>query len=519
MVWAVSVGLMFQIFEYESRSEMRRFRGRSQDQWRGCICILILLLSIGQSIQAQGPDDCLNSGLGLLTATKYDEALAAFDQCKQKNPRDPRFYIYSGITLLRSGRAKDASVELNLSLRFPVSELDDAVALSRALDELGRTELAADLLNRWGGSADLEGEGLWYLADLHFRMEEFGKALKTLEEFAVENPEDQRIPLRRGELQLATGNLEEALSSFRRAVELEPDSSAANFGPAKTIFLQIQGETLFSGGNETKVRLSRALDLAEKAVSLEPENVSHLHLAGNIAASFGEVERGVNWLEKAVELAARSEAVNSLDLSRVFRQAENREKARRKMFRYQVLTDLSRAYSRLGESRKAGQTLTRLQQLTEEEERERVRLLELQQLVREAQQMAAKGNLKEAVTNFNQALELDPDNWWLHNYLARIYLMAGYLDLAHPHIKKTLELDPGASDGHFMLASYLFQLERNQEALKQAEEARRLRPGKPELRKRLGDIYTALDRPDAAKKEYLAARLLGEGIRAKPVTR
>ncbi len=483
----------------------------------GCISILILLLAIGQSIHAQGPDDCLNSGLGLLTATKYDEALAAFDQCKQKNPRDPRFYIYSGATLLQSGRAKDASVELNLSLRFPVSKLNDAVALSKALDELGRTELAADLLNRWGGSSDLEGEDLWYLADLHFRMEEFGKALKTLGEFAVENPGDQRIPLRRGELQLAIGSLEAALSAFRRAVELEPESPAANFGLAKTVFLQVKGEKLFSGGNETKVRSSRALDLAEKAVSLEPENVFYLHLAGNMAASLGEVEKALNWLKRAVELAGRPPAVNSLDLSRVFRQAESREKARRNMFRSQVFTDLSRIYSRLGESEKAGQTLTRLQQLTEEEERERVRLFELQQLVREAQQMAAKGNLKEAVTNFNRALELDPDNWWLHNYLARIYLMAGYLDLAHPHIKKSLELDPGASDGYFMLASYLFRQERNQEALKQAEEARQLRPGNPELRKLLGDIYTALGRPDEAKREYLAARLLRGGNRTKPV--
>jgi tetratricopeptide (TPR) repeat protein len=152
--------------------------------------------------------------------------------------------------------------------------------------------------------------------------------------------------------------------------------------------------------------------------------------------------------------------------------------------------------------------MVRYKELFGAEEVEQERLRQLDELLNRGLQQAQTGKGREALATFLDAVEKDPDNWWIHNYLALLYMSFGAPGQALRHIQRMLDLDSDASDGHYFMALYWYHQKAFSAALEYAETAKRLRPGKPELRMLLGDILVGLNRPQDGLQEYDAARKL-----------
>lgn len=388
----------------------------------------------------------------------------AFDRLKQENPQDPRPYLYSGIALIKAGRKKDAGVELNQAAVLKPTDARLALALARALIDLGRLELASNVFIPWQDSPDLPAEALWLWADLYYRQKFPNEALAVLQTFAKRHPDDERIDLRRGEIFLMGRNAEQALLSFQKAVKMQPNRASAYYGLGRAWQL--------------KEGLRTAREFAGRAVELEPDNPAYLQLLGTICDALGESEEAIRHLERA----AQSPAASS-----------------------KIYFDLGNAYKKAGDVTKASHSLRRYQQLYSVEESQRNRELTLLNLLNQALKQLEQGNSQQAESSLKRILEIDADHWLAHLNLTQIYLIQGNDQLAHGHLQKMQQLDPESSEGHYFTAFYWYEREDYAQALTYAEKAKMLRPGQPDLRNLLGNIYFALGQREKALPEYLAA--------------
>lgn len=394
-----------------------------------------------------------------MQAGQISEALMAFDRLKQENPNDPRPYLYSGIGLIKAGRRKDAGVELNQAVLKP-RDANLAVVLARALVDLDQLEMAARTLSEWEDSALLSDDGLWFLADLYYRLKLSDEALRVLEKFAQRKPDDKRVELRRGEIFLMGRNAEQALLSFQRAVESQPNQALAYYGLGRAWHL--------------KKDLQTARQQARKAVDLESDNPTYLQLLGTICNALGESKEAIHHLERAVQSPAASS---------------------------KVYFDLGQAYRRAGDLPKALQALKHYKEIDTDK---RLRESILTNLTNQGLTKFEQGAILQAESTFKETLEIDPDHWPAHLNLTKIYLIRGD-PLAYRHLQKMQELDAESSEGNYFMALYWYERKDHSQALIYAEKAKLLRPGQPDLRNLLGNIYFALGQLPEAREEYLAA--------------
>ncbi|MEE8586496.1 MAG: tetratricopeptide repeat protein, partial [Acidobacteriota bacterium] len=300
--------------------------------------------------------------------------------------------------------------------------------------------------------------------DLYYRQKRAKEGLRALEKFAARKPSDPRIHLRRGQLYIYLEEFEKALAWLEEAVWADPESGPAHFEMART---------LRYGNN-----LEAAQRIALKAVALEPENAQYLHLLGIICDGLKQSAAAVPYLERA---AAAPDAFARIyfDLGNALRKSGDRAEARKALENYRELLTANEAQAN--------------------------RFKTVQALINQGQLQIRNGAVGEARTAFLRVLETEPDNWFGHNFLAKIYLSSGAPKLALPHLEQLQQTAPDNSEGNFLWAFYWHQLGDSAQAAPYAEKSKTWRPSDPELRNLLGNIYYRLGRKNEALEEYSAA--------------
>ena len=83
-----------------------------------------------------------------------------------------------------------------------------------------------------------------------------------------------------------------------------------------------------------------------------------------------------------------------------------------------------------------------------------------------------KGLFDDAIKDFKQLIELDPDNPTAHNHLGLAFYKKGMLDDAIKHYKEALRLSPDDLEIHHSLGAALSEKGLNEEAKKELDIAR-----------------------------------------------
>jgi type IV pilus assembly protein PilF len=94
---------------------------------------------------------------------------------------------------------------------------------------------------------------------------------------------------------------------------------------------------------------------------------------------------------------------------------------------------------------------------------------EIEERVIAASNYLQEGNLDLAMKHLKRAHEVDPRSAKVNDLLAYVFWRNGEFELAEDHYKKMLSGGSGYSRGRYNYASFLYQQERYQEAMKQLE--------------------------------------------------
>ncbi|MCE0497563.1 MAG: tetratricopeptide repeat protein [Methylacidiphilales bacterium] len=110
-----------------------------------------------------------------------------------------------------------------------------------------------------------------------------------------------------------------------------------------------------------------------------------------------------------------------------------------------------------------------------------------------------RGQLDEAIALYQKILGINHNNAKAHNNLGNIFLKKGLPDAALAHYQKALEIDPSFAEAHNNLGLALYQRRQVGEAMAQFQEALRLKPDYADAQKNLGAAQAIMRQASGSK--------------------
>jgi len=392
---------------------------------------------------------------------RYDEALAAFLQAWQLDPSDPEPGIKAAGILLAAHKSGQALELLEgIRDRFPLSfrvrallavsyqqqdRLSESVAEFREGIRLGLSDAATFLA----------------LAGILLEQEVPEEAREVLEQGAATCPENPQFPLKLGAMLLNREEFEAAIAQFRRALVLEPESTAARSLLAWALDRAGRPDEAIAEYEET-IRLGQ-----EEAVDGVYEHLARLYMAAgryNMAAGKLRVlllrdreNSQLHSLLGAVEYLRGDYEASREALERALALGENDGG---------LLTSLGLVYEKLG-------------------------------------------RFNDAVRVLEEAIAADPNRPGPYNDLGYFYAERGIkLDEAEELVLRALELAPDEPAFLDSLGWVYYARGQYERALESLQRAAELDPEEPEIQGHLGDAFFRLgDVPEARERWEKALEL------------
>ena len=245
--------------------------------------------------ELEGAAVLVQAGIAHQQLAEWDAAIAAYEAAKTLTPRDSEIDAYL--------------VQANLTARrFANAESLARAALARDPDQPRMVRLRAQALLKSGKAADanklLEDaaakqpdnrEYVVGLADLYADQRRTADAVRLLEQARTTFGDDQTLTMRIANAYEAAGQLDAAEKELRTLVSADPLNSDA-LNSLSYMFA------------DHGMRLEEAIELARRAVNIEPENPSYLDTLGWALFKQGRVEEAAEPMDKA----ARSLTGNSV---------------------------------------------------------------------------------------------------------------------------------------------------------------------------------------------------------------
>jgi tetratricopeptide (TPR) repeat protein len=116
-----------------------------------------------------------------------------------------------------------------------------------------------------------------------------------------------------------------------------------------------------------------------------------------------------------------------------------------------------------------------------------------------------EGTVDEAITQFQKAVQINPALAAAHNNLGKVLLEKGRVDEAISQYQKALQIKPDYLDAHVNLGNALLQKGREEEAITQYQEALQTNTDSPDARVSLGNLLLQKGRVDEAITQYQQA--------------
>ncbi|MCH9647939.1 MAG: tetratricopeptide repeat protein [Deltaproteobacteria bacterium] len=222
----------------------------------------------------------------LMGGEEYSEALSVLDPLLgSSNPAARNgAVLVQGEALTLLGRPEEA---LRLLEELAPGEVSSTAKRAQILFGMGRDEEARALLEPLWGQGD-ESSAL-AAAAVYQQLERYEEAAEVLREYISRRGEAPRVLFLLGAASERSGNHSEAERSFRRLLELTPESpDALNY---LGYMWADQGENLVE-----------ALDFIQRAVSADPDNGAYVDSLGWVFHQLGRHEEALVQLERASSL-------------------------------------------------------------------------------------------------------------------------------------------------------------------------------------------------------------------------
>jgi len=404
----------------------------------------------------------LAKGIKLLGEGRLLESVEVLNSAKQSSLQDARPYFYCGMALAQAGRMRDAASEVGEAVHLAPKQLPYRVFQAHVLEQLKQATAAQEALATLQDNEALEHLDLAWLrllADVYYRLQMTDQALKVLELWGKRDQADARIDLYRGQVYVVKGQIDLALSCFRRSLEKSKENPQANFEIGRILHERNQ--------------LQLAKDALLSAVDQDAKNPEYLAKLASVYLAMGDADAAIECL-KRVE-AAGLPAV------------------------YYIL---ARAYRNKGDTARSAAYLENFQRATSAEHEREAHKLEAERPSAQAQRELDRGNSQAARVLFEKALLADPNRWEPHAYLAEMDLDSGDMQGAHAHLQELEQIDPDSATGNFLMARYWFTKMDYDQARLYAEKVKLSRPANSEVRALLGGIYEKLGEKNKARQEY-----------------
>ncbi len=236
--------------------------------------------------ELEGAAVLVQLGIAQQQMAAWDDAIAAYSAAKTLTPRDPEIDAYLVQAHLAARRADRAEVLAREAIARNPKDARMVRLRAQALLKAGKAAEATRLLEDKVAQERDNREYLVGLADLYADQKRTADAVRTLEEARKTFGGDQSIAMRIANAYQAAGQLDAAESELRKLMAADPLNADA---------MNSLGYMFADRG----VRLPEAIELAERAVTIEPDNPAYLDTLGWALFKQGRTDEAAKPLGRA----------------------------------------------------------------------------------------------------------------------------------------------------------------------------------------------------------------------------
>jgi Flp pilus assembly protein TadD len=429
----------------------------------------------GQEAEKSQTDDSetalgrYNFGVSLLKEGKQLEAMAAFQAAIRLNPSMPEAHFALGVIWMRRGDTTAAKKEFlrvqELDPQFVESYNNLGALLAKEKEYSGAVGQFLEAL-RLNPKLVEPRINLSKILDRYGNAEAAADQLQTATRWAPSNAD---LYLSLGEVQYRLERYQDAIRSFRRALQLNPRLAGAHKGLALALW------------DADRTRLSEVKWQFDKCLKQDPRDPEIHYCLGKLALYENELTSARTYLEEAVRLEPK---------------------------KADAWTELGKLYQKqgkLGEAERALRTAISLKS----DMTQAIYIL--------ANLLRAQGNLDEAATLLKQVNELN-QRYQKKSLVPALIEEAlkleeeGSLDGAISTLRKAAELDPSSAVVFYDLGIALMRQNRPQEAVAAYRTALQLRPWFALAQKALAVTLKAIGDPSAEEEMHKAEFLMSSAL-------
>ncbi len=228
-------------------------------------------------------------GIAQQQLANWDASIAAFTAARTLTPGDPEldaYLVQANLTARRFDRAESAARE---ALARNPDQPRMVRLRAQALLKGGKVAEANKLLEDGVAAQPQSREFVVGLADLYADQKRTDDALRVLERARKSFGDDRALAMRVANVYEAGGRLAEAEQEFRKLMSAEPQ----NADPMNSLAYMLA---------DRGQRLPEAIELAQRALQLEPGNPSYLDTLGWAQFKQGQTPAALASLAKAAEM-------------------------------------------------------------------------------------------------------------------------------------------------------------------------------------------------------------------------
>ena len=399
-------------------------------------------------------NDLDKAELSTLTAQKLNPD---YPSVKELSESITTTHYENGITLLESKNFQEAAITFQKVIQLDSNYKDTNYYLGRSFLGLKDYTKAVDSLQSSIKSNNINEDVNYLIGYALVELKQFQDAIQYLDEAIVKNPNQIEAHYYLARAHRESGNIEAATNAAIETLRLDP-----NFKPIHTLAESIKQTHYNRGISYLKdERFSDAIASLQNVITLDPDYTAAQYNLGIAYLKMENYPRALDTLQKTISLDPRNkEAQHSLALTFLgLGKLDNARNAAKEALsidpNYQPVNTLLEAIDPTFKADSDNTTID-TQETTPKETVETMDSTLPGQPRHEAHYATGKayldaGKIEEAISEFQNALDMEPDYVDPHLGLAKAYFQMQQLDDAESSVHEVLRIDPNSQDGKQLL--------------------------------------------------------------------